>query len=207
MNLLKSVWVAVAVAAVAVAEPALPGQFQYLPPDRGYNYPTPKVPFTTPTTPGYRPPQTTPSYGTPPPPTRPTYPQPPVTYPVGPPVTTPPYGRPTPPPTYGPPPGDHHHDHVHVPGMPFDFEYAVKDDAHGADYAHRANSNGDVVQGEYRNLLPDGRVQVVRYTADWATGFHAEVSYQGEARYPAPAPPGTYGPPQQQQQPPQQTGY
>jgi hypothetical protein len=32
--------------------------------------------------------------------------------------------------------------------------------------------------------LPDGRLQIVRYTADWKTGFHADVSYEGQAAFP-----------------------
>lgn len=68
--------------------------------------------------------------------------------------------------------------------MPFDFSYAVKDDYYGTDFAHSANSNGDQVRGEYRVLLPDGRLQIVKYIADWKDGYTAEVSYQGEAKYP-----------------------
>lgn len=108
--------------------------------------------------------------------------------------------------------GDEHlHDH-HVPGMPYDFNYAVKDDYYGTDYSHNAVSDGDVVKGEYRVRLPDGRLQIVRYTADWKTGFHADVSYEGQASYPDTntgtynypgasnggrigGPPATYGPP------------
>ncbi|XP_037952930.1 pro-resilin [Teleopsis dalmanni] len=110
--------------------------------------------------------------------------------PFQPPPTGPrPPGPPTPPrPPIGPPGqpprqpnGD---DHVHVPGMPFDFQYAVNDIESGNDYAHKAESNGDVVNGEYRVQLPDGRTQVVKYTADWKTGYHAEVSYEGEPQFP-----------------------
>ncbi|KAH8398234.1 hypothetical protein KR222_009072, partial [Zaprionus bogoriensis] len=82
------------------------------------------------------------------------------------------------------PPGQPADDHVHVPGMPFDFEYAVQDPETANDYAHKASSNGDVVTGEYRVQLPDGRTQVVSYKADWKTGYHADVSYEGEAQYP-----------------------
>lgn len=71
---------------------------------------------------------------------------------------------------------DHHH---HEPGMPFDFNYAVKDDYYGNDYSHNAVSDGDVTRGEYRILLPDGRTQIVRYTADWKNGFNAQVYYYG----------------------------
>nr|CAD7588596.1 unnamed protein product [Timema genevievae] len=84
--------------------------------------------------------------------------------------------------------GDQHGgDHVHMPGMPYDFNYAVKDDYYGTDYSRNEVSDGDVVRGEYRVQLPDGRLQIVRYTADWKTGFHADVSYEGEAQYPQPA--------------------
>ncbi|XP_050326596.1 pro-resilin [Bactrocera neohumeralis] len=81
-------------------------------------------------------------------------------------------------------PGPGEPGHVHVPGMPFDFEYAVNDVETANDYAHKASSNGDVVTGEYRVALPDGRTQIVRYTADWKTGYHADVSYEGEPQFP-----------------------
>ncbi|XP_034837640.1 cuticle protein 21-like [Maniola hyperantus] len=134
---------------------------EYLPPSKGYNYDVPKIPF--------------PSRTPPPPPIRPTPPPP------------------TRPNTYVPPPPtptdhDHHHHeehdhhHHHEPGMPFDFAYAVNED--GNDFSHNAKSDGDVTRGEYRIALPDGRTQIVRYTADWKNGFNAEVIYEGEARYP-----------------------
>lgn len=174
----SSQWTLLAVAATMVAlslaEPEPAPQNSYLPPSNGYNYPKPSTPFLTPTTQRPRPPASS--------------------------------FRP-PPSTYGPPPTTHTdggtilgegipggHDHHHEPGMPFDFQYAVKDDEYGNDFSHNANSDGDVVRGEYRVALPDGRLQIVRYTADWATGFHADVSYEGEARYPD-APAGGYGPP------------
>jgi hypothetical protein len=78
-------------------------------------------------------------------------------------------------------------DGEHEPGMPFDFTYAVKEDD-GNDFSHQAQSDGDVVKGEYRILLPDGRTQVVKYTADWKNGYNAEVTFEGEAVYPEPAP-------------------
>lgn len=80
-------------------------------------------------------------------------------------------------------------DHVHTPGMPFDFNYAVNDVETANDYSHKAVSDGDVTRGEYRIALPDGRTQIVRYTADWKNGYNAEVTYEGEAQYPeGPAP-------------------
>lgn len=74
----------------------------------------------------------------------------------------------------------------HEPGNPYDFTYSVKEE--GIDSSHNAKSDGDVVKGEYRTLLPDGRTQIVRYTADWKNGYNAEVIYEGEATYPEPKP-------------------
>lgn len=66
----------------------------------------------------------------------------------------------------------------------------LQDDYYGTDYSHNAISDGDVVRGEYKVLLPDGRLQIVSYTADWKNGFNADVKYQGEPRYPAVGPGG-----------------
>lgn len=61
--------------------------------------------------------------------------------------------------------------------MPFDFQYNVNDIETQNDYSHKAVSDGDVTRGEYRVQLPDGRTQIVRYTADWKNGYNAEVSH------------------------------
>jgi len=244
-----------ALAAADVSE--IVGQNQYLPPQKGYDYNRPNVPFPPsptpsrpppsyqpppsyappsppPPRPSYQPPPTPsrpppsygpppstpsrppPSYGPPPPPPpRPSY-QPPPTPSRPPPSYGPPPSTPSrPPPSYGPPapprptptPGynpsgapsgsagtaigiggggdhDHSHDH-HEPGMPYDFEYKVKDDYYGTDYSRNEVSDGDVIRGEYRVQLPDGRLQIVKYTADWKNGFNADVTYEGEPQYPA----------------------
>lgn len=60
----------------------------------------------------------------------------------------------------------------------------MKDDYTGNDYKRRETSDGNQVQGEYRVQLPDGRTQIVTYYADWQTGFHADVRYEGTASYP-----------------------
>ncbi|KAG5673716.1 hypothetical protein PVAND_003737 [Polypedilum vanderplanki] len=73
-----------------------------------------------------------------------------------------------------PPAGDEKHES----GMPFDFSYAVNDIETSNDFQHKANSDGDITRGEYRVVLPDERVQVVRYTADWKNGYNAEISYE-----------------------------
>ncbi|CAH0403712.1 unnamed protein product [Chilo suppressalis] len=86
--------------------------------------------------------------------------------------------------------GGHHDHHGHgndneVPKA-YEFGYSVKDAQSGNDYDRREMSDGNVVRGEYRVQLPDGRTQIVTYHADWQTGFHADVRYEGEARYPEP---------------------
>ncbi|XP_068247645.1 cuticle protein 7-like [Palaemon carinicauda] len=93
------------------------------------------------------------------------------------------------------------HQENHEKGMPFDFEYAVKDDYKGLDFGHDSKSDGKVVTGKYYVLLPDGRTQIVTYTADHYNGYQAEVTYEGEAKpyHPAPsydAPKPTYGAPE-----------
>ncbi|KAG6461164.1 hypothetical protein O3G_MSEX012456 [Manduca sexta] len=193
-------WVSLAVVSSLVAM-ATCANNEYLPPNSGYTYDKPSIPFPSGNNGNKQPPFRQP--------TQPTY-------------------RPTQRPIYVPPPGpeghdhehehhdhhnhdhDHHHHenggehdhhHHHEPGMPFDFAYSVNED--GNDYSHNAISDGDVTTGEYRVALPDGRTQIVKYTADWKNGFNAEVSYEGEARYPDQAGYGSgnggqaYGPPSQ----------
>lgn len=60
--------------------------------------------------------------------------------------------------------------------MPFNFAYQVSDYQTSNQQSHQANSDGDVTRGEYRVQLPDGRTQIVRYTADWKNGYNAEVN-------------------------------
>lgn len=46
-------------------------------------------------------------------------------------------------------------------GMPYAFAYEVIDPASDANFGHRESSDGYLVEGEYRVLLPDGRTQIV----------------------------------------------
>ncbi|XP_068248179.1 cuticle protein 7-like [Palaemon carinicauda] len=85
-------------------------------------------------------------------------------------------------------PLSYHAPEKHDKGMPFDFEYAVKDDYKGVDFGHDSNSDGNLVTGKYYVALPDGRTQIVTYTADHYNGYQAEVTYEGEAQYPEPKP-------------------
>jgi hypothetical protein len=66
--------------------------------------------------------------------------------------------------------------------MPYDFSWAVKDEPSNNDYAHQEKSDGEVVTGSYRVLLPDGRTQIVTYRVQGDSGFVAEVKYEGEAK-------------------------
>ncbi|XP_060807909.1 pro-resilin-like [Amyelois transitella] len=86
--------------------------------------------------------------------------------------------------------GGHGHDNEEPKS--YEFGYSVKDAQSGNDYDRRESSDGNVVRGEYRVQLPDGRTQIVTYHADWRTGFHADVRYEGEARYPEPSQQGGY---------------
>merc|ERR1712128_122290 len=67
----------------------------------------------------------------------------------------------------------------------YDFNYAVKDDYSGNDFGHNEARNGYDTEGSYYVLLPDGRLQTVTYTVNGDSGFVAEVTYEGEAQYPA----------------------
>ena len=48
------------------------------------------------------------------------------------------------------------------PAKPYSFAYEVVDPLGGTNFGHRETSDGGVVEGEYRVVLPDGRTQIVR---------------------------------------------
>jgi len=58
------------------------------------------------------------------------------------------------------------------------FSYSVKNKHSGDDFSHSQAHNGKATKGQYRVKLPDGRVQVVSYTADHG-GYRADVQYEG----------------------------
>ena len=70
------------------------------------------------------------------------------------------------------------------PGMPYELEWAVKDEESANDFAHQESSDGNVVTGSYRVALPDGRIQTVTFKVEGESGYVAEVTYEGEATYP-----------------------
>merc|ERR1712072_1204679 len=83
-------------------------------------------------------------------------------------------------PAYKPAPA--YHEPEHHPAK-YAFEYSVKDEYSKNNFGHSEQRDGYKVTGEYRVALPDGRVQVVKYTAD-ENGYVADVSYEGVAAYP-----------------------
>ncbi|XP_037801783.1 cuticle protein 8-like [Penaeus monodon] len=65
----------------------------------------------------------------------------------------------------------------------YDFQWAVSDDSSSNEFGHQEARDGDDTQGSYYVQLPDGRLQKVTYYVDGDSGYVAEVSYEGEARY------------------------
>ena len=78
-------------------------------------------------------------------------------------------------------------------------------DNYNNDYGHSESSDGKVVSGSYRVLLPDGRTQIVSYK-DEGYGFVASVKYEGTARYPEYTKP-TYSAPAYKASPPPPANY
>ncbi|XP_076230636.1 LOW QUALITY PROTEIN: uncharacterized protein LOC116425924 [Nomia melanderi] len=77
--------------------------------------------------------------------------------------------------------------------QPYNFQYEVYDPPSGNDYSQRESSDGNVVTGEYRVLLPDSRTQIVKYMADDANGYTADVQYEGQAQFSRGGAGGGYG--------------
>ena len=65
---------------------------------------------------------------------------------------------------------------------PYNFSYKV-DNSDDSKYSRSQKSDGEKVIGTYRVALPDGRIQIVNYSAG-ANGYVAQVTYEGEAQYP-----------------------
>ncbi|XP_056631111.1 pro-resilin-like isoform X2 [Diorhabda sublineata] len=79
---------------------------------------------------------------------------------------------------------DHQHGYDHGEPKSYEYGYQVRDEYTGTNYNKQETSDGNQVRGEYRVALPDGRTQIVTYWADWQSGFHADVKYEGEAQFP-----------------------
>ena len=102
-----------------------------------------------------------------------------------------------------PPPVPVHHAPVYkAEPHPYSYKYGVHDEYSGANFNadETADGHGNV-EGSYRYiiygsirlkltsktasvLLPDGRVQHVKYHADHHSGYVADVTYEGTAHHP-----------------------
>ena len=69
----------------------------------------------------------------------------------------------------------------------YQYSWAVKDDYSNNDFGQTEERNGDKTVGSYYVALPDGRIQRVTYSVDAYGGYQADVTYEGEAQYPAAA--------------------
>merc|ERR1712186_200636 len=73
--------------------------------------------------------------------------------------------------------------HEPIAAPVYNFQYGVSDSYSGAAFSHSEDRNNYDTKGEYRVNLPDGRVQIVTYSAG-PDGYVADVKYEGEAAYP-----------------------
>eukprot|EP00095_Tigriopus_kingsejongensis_P001387 snap_masked-scaffold205_size259573-processed-gene-1.11 protein:Tk01387 transcript:snap_masked-scaffold205_size259573-processed-gene-1.11-mRNA-1 annotation:"cuticle protein" len=77
----------------------------------------------------------------------------------------------------------------------YEYAYAVADDYAQTNFAQNEARDGYATNGGYRVNLPDGRTQIVTYTVqDDASGYVADVRYEGEAQYPKYEPKAAYQP-------------
>ncbi|KAG7161487.1 Pro-resilin-like 116, partial [Homarus americanus] len=60
----------------------------------------------------------------------------------------------------------------------YEFGYEVNAPDYGNDFAHAERRDGSDTSGQYRVLLPDGRMQIVSYTVNGDSGYVAQVSYE-----------------------------
>ncbi|XP_059062750.1 uncharacterized protein LOC131855488 [Achroia grisella] len=58
----------------------------------------------------------------------------------------------------------------------YEFGYRVRDHHSGNDFGHSEAKHGKATNGHYHVLLPDGRMQKVKYSAG-PSGFHADITY------------------------------
>ena len=87
-------------------------------------------------------------------------------------------------PSYHPQPK--HHEPKFEEPKPYHYAYGVSDEYTGTNFEAAEDQDAyGVVNGGYSVLLPDGRHQNVKCTADHYAGYIADVSYEG---YAAPAP-------------------
>merc|ERR1712183_1158015 len=96
-------------------------------------------------------------------------------------------------PTYAPAPAPAYKEPAYGPAS-YSYDWAVKDDYSGNNYGQTETRNDKSTVGSYYVALPDGRTQKVSYTVDVYGGYVAEVTYEGEAKYPEYKPAPAYKP-------------
>ncbi|XP_047106186.1 uncharacterized protein LOC124775397 [Schistocerca piceifrons] len=74
------------------------------------------------------------------------------------------------------------------PHPQYSYGYSVSDALTGDSKTHQESRDGDVVQGSYSLVEPDGSVRTVDYTADPVNGFNAVVHKEGGVHPPVAAP-------------------
>lgn len=62
----------------------------------------------------------------------------------------------------------------------YDFAYRVTDDKTRNYFGHSESQNEGVTNGHYHVLLPDGRIQEVKYRVDKSDGYRANVTYHNQ---------------------------
>jgi len=67
------------------------------------------------------------------------------------------------------------------PNPQYSYGYSIQDGLTGDAKGHQESRSGDVVQGQYSLVEPDGAVRTVTYTADPVNGFNAVVDRQAPA--------------------------
>ncbi|XP_046399430.1 larval cuticle protein A3A-like [Ischnura elegans] len=67
------------------------------------------------------------------------------------------------------------------PNPQYSYSYDIQDALTGDSKGQTETRNGDVVQGSYSLVEPDGTRRVVEYTADPVNGFNAVVHKEGAA--------------------------
>merc|ERR1711894_116917 len=83
-------------------------------------------------------------------------------------------------------PKENNNDVYDVPSN-YHFTYHVSDDYSGDVHHHSESKTEQKTEGQYSVKLPDGRTQVVTYTADDG-GYHATVEYHGDIIHHPPPP-------------------
>ncbi len=79
--------------------------------------------------------------------------------------------------------GHNHHDVDYISKPDYHFEYGVEDPHTDVKQSRHESRSGDTVTGEYTVAQSDGKLRLVKYTADPHNGFQAEVFIDGKPLY------------------------